>query len=58
MTQPRANKTALMLLLELEFGRSIESMLREGTVDQVARKLGRHKGVISRWRARLNVEAL
>lgn len=61
--QQQVLKSRGMQMVERQFGQPLESLLRELyerdglTVDQVAERLGVTKGTVSRWMARVGIEA-
>ena len=50
-------KTALMLVLEQQHGKTIEQLIRSGTLKSLSRKLGVDSGTISKWRQKLDLVA-
>ncbi len=53
MPPPDGIKTLAMRQIEARFGRSIEELLMEGSLTQVATRLGIHFTTVSHWRERL-----
>lgn len=47
--------TLTMRLLEEQYGTSIESLIRHGTLKEVAKFLGIKESTISKWRLRLGL---
>ena len=52
---PDGTKTLAMRQIEARFGRSIEELLMEGSLTQMATRLGIHFTTISHWRERLGL---
>ena len=49
------SKTLAMRLLEKQFGQSIESLIKEGSLAEVAKTLGIDESTVSLWRLRLGM---
>ena len=50
-------KTTAMKLLERQFGLSIEELIKDGKLEDVARQLGLEQSTISRWRKILGLRS-
>ena len=51
------SKTALMLLLEQQFGKPIEQLIKTGTLKYISKRLGVDPATISKWRQKLYLVA-
>lgn len=49
-------KTPKMKMYELQFGKPIEELLLSNSIRQVAAMLQMHRGSVSKWRRRLNLD--
>lgn len=49
------NRTPLMIALELAHDAPIEDLISEGTIYQVAKRLGIDPSTVSKWRTRLEL---
>ena len=47
-------KTALMRVIELKFNKKLESLIFDGTIYEVGKKLGVSPSAISKWRQVIN----
>ena len=54
----RPSTTLAMRLLEEQYGTSIESLIRHGTIKEVAEFLGIEESTVSKWRLRLGLRTM
>ena len=55
MSSPDGKHTLAMRLLEVQFDSTIEDLIREGTIANVAEKLGIDESTVSLWRLKLGL---
>lgn len=52
---PDGTKTLTMRLLEAQYGVTIQELIRDGTIAEVAKSLGIEESTVSKWRLRLGL---
>lgn len=57
-TSLNPNITLAMRLLEEQYGTSIESLIRHGTLKEVSKFLGIKESTVSKWRLRLGLRTM